>query len=529
MTYEDTTNPYPAALPSVASCAYDTAWVASLPDPDRPERPRFPAALEWVFEHQGPDGSWGGEIAYEHDRILSTLSALCAVTRFKGDVRTARAVEAGQRYIWQHAHALSREPVELVGFELLLPTLQSRAARAGVRLPSYLDIYAEQRRRKLALIPSELIYSPKVTLVHSIEFLGDDVDVSRLASVQWENGSVGSSPAATAFFLHTRESEAAVEYLRRCLALDGGAAVPVVHPCETYDLLWSAYHRFLGGERGPGLLPAEAVKALRAALDAGEGISASATFPLPDADDTAVAILLLRSMGYDVKADALSPFERDGHYASYPYERHASSGVNMHVLDTLKWLPPTPERSAQIGRILTFLADTRTHGTYWIDKWHISPYYATAHALAALADLPEPHSHVADELARTALDWVRQTQNADGSWGFYDRPTAEETAYGVLALRHARRLALPEDDWRLELAVDYLLSRHDAEHPPLWIEKCLYTPRNIVNAAIEAALQGASRRRVSEVRFLGPPDPLPRGLVAGAGSARKRGPRGGRR
>ena len=27
-----------------------------------------------------------------------------------------------------------------------------------------------------------------------------------------------------------------------------------------------------------------------------------------------------------------------------------------------------------------------------------------------------------------------QSQNADGSWGFYGQPTAEETAYGLLAL-----------------------------------------------------------------------------------------------
>ena len=29
----------------MAGTAYDTAWVASIPDPERPDRPAFPQAL----------------------------------------------------------------------------------------------------------------------------------------------------------------------------------------------------------------------------------------------------------------------------------------------------------------------------------------------------------------------------------------------------------------------------------------------------------------------------------------------------
>jgi hypothetical protein len=43
---------------------------------------------------------------------------------------------------------------------------------------------------------------------------------------------------------------------------------------------------------------------------------------------------------------------------------------------------------------------------------------------------------------------------------------------------------------RCAAAATYLaqVTADRAEHPPLWIDKCLYVPPLIVNAAIEAAL-----------------------------------------
>src|SRR5436853_539081 len=95
-----------------------------------------------------------------------------------------RAVDAGTRYLWQHGHLLDREPVELVGFELLLPALVQRAREAGVAVPPHLDIYRAQRARKLDLIPASALYSPRATVVHSLEFLGERADPARLAAAQ---------------------------------------------------------------------------------------------------------------------------------------------------------------------------------------------------------------------------------------------------------------------------------------------------------------------------------------------------------
>src|ERR687892_1611026 len=128
--------------PGIAGVAYDTAWLA---------------------DNQLSDGSWGSSVRYEHDRVLCTLAALAPLAQFGRRDDDRRAVESGTRYLWQHGHLLGKEPVELVGFELLLPTLVERARKAGVAVPPHLDIYAAERERKLRLIPSHALYSSQTT------------------------------------------------------------------------------------------------------------------------------------------------------------------------------------------------------------------------------------------------------------------------------------------------------------------------------------------------------------------------------
>ena len=84
-------------------------------------------------------------------------------------------------------------------------------------------------------------------------------------------------------------------------------------------------------------------------------------------------------------------------------------------------------------------------------------------------------------------EWLRQSQNANGSWGFYGQPTAEETAYGLLALCGSSAYD-ERDRARCAAAATYLRDTANTPMPALWIDKCLYTPPLVVRAAIEAAL-----------------------------------------
>ncbi|HLZ31518.1 MAG TPA: prenyltransferase/squalene oxidase repeat-containing protein [Chloroflexota bacterium] len=486
----------PCGRPGISGVAYDTAWLAGMPAPTDPGRSRFPTALRWLADNQLADGSWGSSVRYEHDRILSTLAALAPLAEFGRRAADLRALADGTRYLWQHGHLLSREPVEPVGFELLVPALVERARAAGVAVPPHLDGYASQRARKLELIPKNALYSPRTTIVHSLEFLGAQADPEGLAAALGQNGALGNSPAATAFYVAQTRSDdpRALGYLASCLSRGGGATAPVLYPCDTFELLWAAYHLFIGGAPSQGILRATERRRLLADL-AVAGVSLSRTFPIPDADDTAVALLLLHDLGERVDPSVLQAFETaDGSFASFPYERHSSVGVNAHVLHALLRVPGYPDASRAIDRIVSYLID-RHSGLYWIDKWHISPLYATAHVLAALEDLPaEQHGRVA-ELADRSREWLRQSQNADGSWGFYGESTAEETAYGLLALA-GQRDPNQRDRAHSLAAANFLqlrvrledAARHDRAHPPLWVDKCLYVPPLVVNAAIIGAL-----------------------------------------
>lgn len=478
----------PSKRPGITGVAYDTAWLAGVADRADRRVSRFPTTLRWLADNQLSDGSWGSSVRYEHDRILCTLAALAPLAEFGRRTEDRRAVDSGTRYLWQHGHLLGKEPVELVGFELLLPSLVDRARVAGVAVPPHLDIYAEERKRKLDLIPKHALYSPRATVVHSLEFLGEQADLGGLKSAQGTNGAIGNSPAATAFFLQhaTDEDQNALTYLEMCLGKSGGATAPVLHPCETFELLWAAYHLFLGGAPSHSLLRPAERRHLAEDL-AHAGVSLSPSFPIPDADDTAVALLLLHDLGERVDPAVLKRFEaQDGSFVSFPYERHSSVGVNVHVLHALARVPGYPDAELAIERICSYLADQYS-GLYWIDKWHISPLYATAHVICAVADLAPHHQRRLARLVENSREFLRQSQNPDGSWGFYGQSTSEETAYGLLALATS---ADDRDMRHCEAAAGYLRQSltDGVPNPPLWIDKCLYIPPLVVNAAIDAAL-----------------------------------------
>jgi len=477
--------------PGINGVAYDTAWLAGVAKIGDAHASRFPTSLRWLMENQHADGSWGSSVRYEHDRILCTLAALAPLARFGHRAEDHRAHEAGTRYLWQHGHLLRHELVELVGFELLLPTLVQRARAEGVLVPPQLDIYARERAQKLALLPAGALYSTRTTVAHSLEFLGSDADLHGLHRAQGPNGAIGNSPAATAFFLSQSNDQYALTYLQSCLERDGGATAPVLHPCETFELLWAAYHLLLGGAPARHLLRAAERTALRQSLDQG-GVSLSSTFPIPDADDTAVAVLLLHELGEQVDPGVLQRFaSNDGSFVSFPYERHSSVGVNVHVLHALARVPGFPNVDATIARLLGYLADHHS-GMYWIDKWHISPLYATAHVLCVLNTLSPEQARRLAEPAERSREWLRQSQNENGSWGFYAQPTAEETAYGLLALASNRQRS-EADRVRCARAAVYLAEAKQDVMPALWIDKCLYTPPLIVHAAIQAAQAAYSR------------------------------------
>lgn len=75
--------PYSFVDPS----AYDTAWLAMIPDPDRPVQPAFPSCLDWVVRNQLDGGFWGGSNGHSLPTIESLTATLaCLVVLSKWNV-----------------------------------------------------------------------------------------------------------------------------------------------------------------------------------------------------------------------------------------------------------------------------------------------------------------------------------------------------------------------------------------------------------------------------------------------------------
>jgi halimadienyl-diphosphate synthase len=468
---------------------YDIAWMARVPT--NGGGPQWPELIDWLIEHQWLDGSWGGSIRYYHDRILCTLAAIIALKEHYSNHTDEEAIKRGERYIWHNLHRLRHDPFEMVGFELILPALLTEALDLGLDVPKHTCGYGRIRQEKLRLIPPSLLYSPRITTVHSLEFLGKEGDPERMRQALAVNGSLGNSPATTSYYLLQGGDDArALSYLHGMLEHNGH--VIYLYPFRAFELAWVLHSLSFCQDTLTELVDASVWGTLQGNL--GElGTGLDPTFGIEDSDTTSVTMLLLKMAGYSVDPVILARFEdKERHvFRTYDYERNVSISTNIHVLEALSLITDYPHREESQEHILAFLLANRTFDTYWVDKWHASPYYATAHVLMGIS---RAAPRMLDECRRT-VEWLIHTQREDGSWGFFDKGTVEETAYALIALLHCGR-GFSIGEGLFKRGADFLYReitetpnwRDTYDHSPLWLGKPLYVPLDIVRASTLAAL-----------------------------------------
>lgn len=457
----------PTIIPITAS-AYDTA-VGVMACAGKMDAEDLVARWRsWLGEHQLHDGSWGSARFEPHDRLVNTLAAMVAL----GPGHPA--VDRGLRYlndiIPQLRAIIAETPgaQESVAFELVVPELARRAAGLGLPLP-YDDLkwINDMGRHKLALVPPGAL--AHTTLAHTFEAIeSTEVELSTLVGA---DGSIGCSPAAAAHAYGRWCDPTILRFLRSAAAATGDGGLPTIYPYELFDQCWVLYYLALGGLPTEQLHPAVVALSRRCGP---EGLAMAAHGVPADADDTAVLLWLRHSCGLPTALDVLDRFDTGHGYATYSYERTASASTNIHVLLALR---TRPEIAAErIERTVAAIRLARVNGAYWMDKWHLSPYYATSAAIVALVG-------VADDMHREAVEWIIDTQHPDGSWGLA-AGSCEETANVVLALMSGPANK-PE---AVHAGMAYLRrNRYVEPLPDLWIGKVLYCPQRVVRAAIEAA------------------------------------------
>ena len=469
----------------ISRSPYDTAWIARLGEFDQSLSHQ---ALNWLSENQLPDGSWGGSMPqYYHDRVICTLAAMIALTRHGRRAQDRRQIERGQRILESLGKGATRgllaDPAgSTIGFEMIMPTLLEEAESLKVISPQgehVLGRFARQRAAKLATLPGRLI-NRHVTVAFSAEMVGPDgLGLLDLENIQEANGSIAHSPAATAFYVtHVHPDPKALNFLHE-ITIDGAA--PYIGPIDVFEHAWVLWNLALTKQMDKTVLALcqQPLEALKKYWHPGKGISAVGELTLIDGDTTAMAYDVLTDFGCSADLNGVLYYEDTDHFLCFPLEANPSVSTNVHVLGALRTAGFEIKHPA-IQKIIKFLKQVQTANSFWFDKWHASPYYTTSHAIIGAAGYD-------DKLVTSAVNWILETQNRDGSWGYYF-PTAEETAYCLQALviwkRHGGEISVET----LKQGRDWLANHAEAPYPMLWIGKCLYCPELVVRSAILSAL-----------------------------------------
>ncbi len=417
---ELTDDPWSGVTPSV----YETARLVV----HAPWLGGHDARIRYLVGAQHPDGTWGGPAEYA---LVPTLSAVDALLQVGQHAPAHRGLKALYR--------LLRRPPRLpdtVAVELIVPAL---AESLGLRSPFDTRPLHALRSRPL---PEKLW--------HTLEIFGPRPEVRTV------NGIVAASPAATAVQLGGPRPGESLAYLEKVQARHGGP-VPAGVPVPLFERSW-----IIVALRSAGLdlhVPEATIDLIHAAFGP-DGAAGGPGLPA-DTDDTATALHALALCDSPRATGVLDKYREARYFACFPAERTPSTSTNAHVLQAL----------GEDELLEEWLRDMQEPDGYWRDKWHASPYYATACVVNAL------HGN------KKATDWVLRNQRDDGSWGRWEG-TYEETAYAIRILSHSRQ----DVSEAMICGAQFMHEWGQRPHPPLWHDKDLYTPTRIVQAEGRAAL-----------------------------------------
>ncbi|TVU23459.1 hypothetical protein EJB05_25828, partial [Eragrostis curvula] len=285
----------------ISFSAYDTAWVAMVPELDGGEGPQFPATVRWIVSNQLPDGSWGDSALFSaYDRMTNTLACVVALTKWSLEPEKCKT---GLSFLHENMWRLAEEEQESmpIGFEIAFPSLLQTARSLGIDSPydhtALQSIYAN-REIKLKRIPMDMMHRVPTSILFSLEGM-PELDWGKLLKLQSSNGSFLYSPSATAYALMQTADKKCFDYIDWIVKkFDGG--VPNVYPVDLFEHIWVVDRL----ERlGISRYFQQEIKQCMEYVNrhwTEKGICWARNSNVQDVDDTAMAFRLLRLHGYDV-------------------------------------------------------------------------------------------------------------------------------------------------------------------------------------------------------------------------------------
>ncbi|MBQ1073417.1 prenyltransferase [Micromonospora sp. C31] len=462
--------------------------------------------IAFLVRTQRADGAWGPPEGYALVPTLSATDALLAVLADEGlppGARPASAAAASRGLralstLLAGGSAVPDTPAADLIVPALVESINARTSGPGAALPARhpLRLPAGTDRRRLTAVRAA--HAAGTGLHPKLAHFGELFDGP---AQRWLRpraagpGTVGASPAATAAWLATAgpdaDGRAARAFLDRLVSA-GGGPVPCPTPITVFERAWVLSWL---SRAGIEVRPPEAVLAGLADAVGSAGAATGAGLP-PDADTTAVSLYALGRLGRPLDPASLWAYETAEGFCTWPGEDGFSVTTNAHVLDALAQHalrdPGAGSRHrTAIDRLARVLRERQEADGSWRDRWHASPYYATACCVLALTE--STWDDVSLGAVGRAVRWVLANQRDDGSWGRWEG-TAEETAYAlqILLAVAAQEPAVVVAALRGRTYLEANAGRH--EHPPLWYGKELYCPTTIVRSAVLAASHLAHSR-----------------------------------
>ncbi|KAL1601386.1 hypothetical protein SLS60_006298 [Paraconiothyrium brasiliense] len=515
-------------LGAMSCAAYDTAWVSLVTKTiDGSKRWLFPECFQHLLATQSDEGGWALDSGAQIDGILNTAGPLLALKRYAAEPlqlqRNAQEIEGRIRKatlsLRSQLAAWDVCTTNHVGFEIIVPAMLSLLEKEDSSLvfefeakAALLKIYGA----KMSRFRPEALYGPKrLTALHSLESFIGKIEFDKVKHHTVRGSMMGSPSSTAAYLLYSShwddESEAYLRHVIKFAAGQNSGGVPSAFPSTHFECTWILSTLFRAGFTPYDLEGADLTKMtdiLGSSFHKENGALGFAPSFEPDVDDTAKAISCLTVLGQSVGPESMiKAFEADTHFRTYAGERDPSCTANSNALLALLHQTNVSLYSKQILKITKFLCDHWWSSDGKIeDKWntcHLYPSVLLVEALVDLLSLIEqnelPGVFNEDVQSRIAVTVFQACfrplldQDTDGSWN----QSPEETAYAVLILAEARRLAFfdrlegPLND-AIGRGVAFINSTSDRPLDYIWIEKVSYASPLLRDAYVLAALKATA-------------------------------------
>ncbi|KAI4296667.1 hypothetical protein L6164_036608 [Bauhinia variegata] len=206
-------DPYSFVSPS----AYDTAWLAMIPDPEKPSQPMFKICLDWVLNNQHGEGFWGECDAFGKPTIESLLATLASMIALKKWNSGDWMIEIGLAFIEANSGKLLKNMKDYCPpcwFAIMFPAMVELAETVGLRIVfpgtvetvSYICSCRNIILQKEKLVGKQC-YPPLLSYLEALppSYAVSEEDISTNLS---DDGSLFQCPSATAkAFMATKKPE----------------------------------------------------------------------------------------------------------------------------------------------------------------------------------------------------------------------------------------------------------------------------------------------------------------------------------